>query len=150
MLSLKSRRGAQINSNLVENSRPKGQISVAYHRRIPQDPSHTIVGMLIEYPPNGSSPPHRHGGASVQAVVISGEVLMGMNDQEAKVFKAGEAFFEEPGCHHRVSDNNSKAEPCVFLATLIIKTEILEKEGFEVLVQIDEQYKKDMLEQPER
>lgn len=74
---------------------------------------------------------------------------MGMNDQEAKVYKAGEAWFEDPGCHHRVSDNNSKTEPAIFVATLIIKTEILEKEGLGVLVQIDEQYKQDMLEQPD-
>jgi hypothetical protein len=74
---------------------------------------------------------------------------MGMNDQEAKVYKAGQAWFEDPRCHHRVSDNNSKTEPAVFLATLIISTEALEKEGLGVLVQIDEEYKEGVLEQPE-
>lgn len=85
----------------------------------------------------------------MQAVCVKGEVLMGMNDQEAKVYRAGESWFEDPGCHHRVSDNNSKTESAVFVATLVIATEVLDKEGLGVLVQIDEEYKLDMLQQPE-
>jgi hypothetical protein len=51
-----------------------------------------------------------------------------------------ECRFEPPGCRHRVSDNNSKTEPARFVATFLIKTEVLEKEGPGVLVQIEEEY----------
>ncbi len=64
-----------------------------------------------------------------------------MNDGEAKVYKAGESWYEAPGCHHRISDNASKTEPAAVHATFIIKTKVLEDEGHQVLVQIDEEYK---------
>lgn len=52
--------------------------------------------------------------------------------------------YEPPGCRHRVSDNNSKTERARFMATFIIKTEVLEKEGPGILVQIEEEYKAQM------
>lgn len=48
--------------------------------------------------------------------------------------------YEPPGCRHRVSDNNSKTERARFMATFLIKTEVLEREGPSVLVQIEPEY----------
>lgn len=103
-------------------------------------PDLTVVGLVIDYPPDGSTPPHRHGGASVFGYVIEGEVLCAMNDDEPKVYRKGESWYETPGCHHRIGDNNSKTERAVFLSTFVIKTEILEREGYSVLLQIDPGY----------
>lgn len=72
--------------------------------------------------------------------VVEGEMVSGMNDEEAKTYKKGESWYEGPGCYHRVSDNNSKTERAVVLATLVIKTETLEKEGLSVVFQIDPHY----------
>jgi quercetin dioxygenase-like cupin family protein len=94
----------------------------------------------VEYPPDGSTPPHRHGTASVIAYVIEGEILSAMNDGEAKCYGKGGTWYEAPGCHHRISDNNSKTEKAVLHATFVIKTAILEKEGLGVLVKIDPEY----------
>ena len=52
--------------------------------------------------------------------------------------------YEPPGCLHRVSDNNSKTERCRFIATFIVKTEVLEKHGPSVLVQIEPEYRSQM------
>lgn len=65
-----------------------------------------------------------------------------MNDGPTTVVKAGDAWYEAPGCHHRVSDNASKTEKLVLIATFVIDTEVLEKEGPAALVQIDEEYRK--------
>ena len=62
-----------------------------------------------------------------------------MNDDPLKVFKAGESFFEHPGCHHVVSENFSKDEEAVILATLIIDTKVVEN-GWQGTVVIDEEY----------
>jgi quercetin dioxygenase-like cupin family protein len=96
--------------------------------------------MEVIFKPDGSSPPHKHGGANVFALVIEGEILSGMNDGEAKVYKRGETWYEAPGCLHRVSDNNSKTQPARLIATFVIKTEVLEREGPSVLVQVEPEY----------
>jgi len=91
----------------------------------------------VEFPPNGSTPPHRHGGASVIAHVIQGTILSKMNDSPAKVYQAGESWYEAPGCHHKIADNHSKNDPAKLLATFVVDTESL-KEGYGVLFQPDE------------
>lgn len=99
------------------------------------------MGLLVEYPPDGATPPHRHGGADVSAYVIKGSVLNKMNNEPMKVIKQGESWYEAPGCHHRISANASKDEPAAFFVNFVVDTETLEREGPAVLVQYDEEYK---------
>lgn len=75
--------------------------------KLPNCPGKSIVGLRVTYPPNGSTPPHRHAGASVSVFVIEGTVLSKMNDGPTEVYQEGESWFEAPGCHHKVSDNHS-------------------------------------------
>lgn len=74
------------------------------------------------------------------AYIIEGEILSAMNDEEAKCYGKGGSFYEAPGCHHRISDNNSQTEKAILHATFVVKTEVLEREGLGVLVQIDPDY----------
>ena len=97
--------------------------------------------MLVTFPPHGSTPPHRHGGASVAAYVLHGTALNKMNDGPTRVMKEGDSWYEAPGCHHRVSDNVSKEEELVLVATFVIERAVLEREGEGALVQIDEEYR---------
>ena len=97
--------------------------------------------MLVEYPPGGATPPHRHGGASVSAYVISGSLLNKMNDDPMRVVEKGGSWYEAPGCHHKISANASKTEPASFFVSFVLDTEALEQEGLGVLVQIDPEYK---------
>jgi len=48
--------------------------------------------MLVKFPPNGSSPPHRHGGASVASYVVEGTALNKMNDDPVRVLKQGDSW----------------------------------------------------------
>lgn len=97
------------------------------------------------FPPNGSTPPHRHPGAFVAAHVLEGTVLNKMNDEPMKVIKAGESFYETPTCHHKISDNDSVTEQAVILVTMVLDTNSLEDtlkvQGLAGLVQVDEEYK---------
>jgi quercetin dioxygenase-like cupin family protein len=122
-------------------SRPLPKVELAYQNKLPNCPGKSSVGLLVTYPPNGSTPPHRHAGASVSAYVIEGAVLNKMNDGPTQVFEQGGSWFEAPGCHHRVSDNYSATEGAKLLATLIVDTEVVEKGGIAALVEYDEEYK---------
>lgn len=52
----------------------------------------------------------------------------------------GDSFTENPGCHHRLSENASATEPASFIATLVVDTETVKKVGVEGLTVIDPEY----------
>ena len=69
--------------------------------------SATVVEVTFEPGQKGS--PHRHTGP-VFGYVLEGEFETALDDQPAKVFKAGETFYEPTGCLHRVSRNPGKVK----------------------------------------
>ncbi|KAI9877219.1 MAG: hypothetical protein M1830_004500 [Pleopsidium flavum] len=131
-------------------SRPAGTISPTFRYPLADNPTLTVVGLLVTFPPNASVAPHRHGTASVIGYVMEGSILSGMNNGEPAVYKAGGSWYEAPGCFHRISDNASRTEKAVLHATFVIKTEILEKEGMGVLVQYEPEYLEGAMEQMQR
>jgi quercetin dioxygenase-like cupin family protein len=54
--------------------------------------------------PGESDAPHRHPGPGF-GYVLEGEYEWAIDDQPAKVLKAGDSFYEPGGCLHRVSKN---------------------------------------------
>ena len=71
--------------------------------------------------------------------MIRGASLNQMNNDEPKVYREGEAFYEAPGCHHVRSENacESSDEEASFYAVFIADDEVIEKHGYEGLVVID-------------
>lgn len=126
-------------------SRPFPDLVQLYKFALVNSPGKTILGLKVTFPPNGSTPPHRHPGASIAAHVLEGRILNKMNDEPMKVIKAGESFYESPGCHHRISDNDSLTEQAVLLVAMVLDTksleDILKNQGLAGLVQVDEEYK---------
>ncbi|KAI5461849.1 hypothetical protein BGZ63DRAFT_356605, partial [Mariannaea sp. PMI_226] len=122
-------------------SRPLPSVELAYQNKLPNCPGKSCIGLLVTYPPNGSTPPHRHAGASVTAIVLEGTVLCKMNDEPTRVYEQGETWFEAPGCHHKVSDNYSLTDSTKLLATFVVDTEVVERGGIAALVEYDEEYK---------
>ncbi|KAL5342707.1 RmlC-like cupin domain-containing protein [Aspergillus crustosus] len=120
---------------------PLAETTIVYRYKLVNCPSKTIVGMLVEYPPGGATPPHRHGGASVSAYVLHGSMLCKMNDAPMRMIEQGGSWYEAPGCHHRISANPSATEPASFFVTFVVDSDLLEREGPSVLVQIDEEYR---------
>ncbi|KID95781.1 cupin domain protein, partial [Metarhizium majus ARSEF 297] len=119
------------------SARPRESLSIIFDHKLANAPGKSIVGVQLEYPPNGFTPPHRHGGATVVAVIQEGQVLSGMNGNPPKVFHPGESFVELPGCHHTVGENNSKVEGAKFMAIFVVDTEVLETQGYEGLTILD-------------
>ncbi|QKX54802.1 uncharacterized protein TRUGW13939_01891 [Talaromyces rugulosus] len=117
-------------------------LNIAYSYRLVGIPNKTVVTLRVEFPPNGSTPPHRHGGANVAVFVLKGTVQNKMNDDPMKVIGEGGTWFEAPGCHHRISNNASETEPATVIATMITDTDAFERDGMAALIQIDEEYVK--------
>jgi quercetin dioxygenase-like cupin family protein len=96
-------------------------ITVAADEPIPNLPGKRLVSLVVDYPPGVGSSPHRHArSAFVYAYVLSGAVRSQVNDEPARVYRAGETWFESPGAHHRVSENASNTEPARLLAVVIV------------------------------
>jgi quercetin dioxygenase-like cupin family protein len=75
--------------------------------------------VVVNYAPGGKSGAHHHAG-SVFAYVLSGAIRSQVStDGPAKVYKAGESFFEPPGSSHLVSENASQTEPASLIAVFV-------------------------------
>ena len=60
--------------------------------------------------------------AFIYATVLEGEIRSQVNDEPARVYKAGEAWTEQPGDHHKVSANASDTAPAKLLAIFVVDT----------------------------
>jgi len=121
-------------------SRPRPSRTLLYSYELANSPGNNIVAFRLEFAPNGWFPPHRHGGASVFGHVLEGSVLNGMNSDPTTVVRKGEAWYEAPGCHHRVFENDSEIEAAVMLAVYIVSSKVLVEDGLAALVVVDEGY----------
>jgi len=83
-------------------------------------PGKSITAIVVNYAPGAKSVRHHHAG-SVLAYVLSGEIRSENSATgPAKVYKAGETFFEPPpGSKHLVSENASATEPARLLAIFV-------------------------------
>jgi len=87
--------------------------------KLPNVPGQTLTAEVVEYRPGGKSNVHHHSG-SVFAYVLTGRIRSHNSATgPARVYKAGEAFFEPPGSDHLVSENASASEPASLLAIFI-------------------------------
>jgi quercetin dioxygenase-like cupin family protein len=92
-----------------------------FDRMLPNIPGKRLAAVEVTYPPGGRSLPHTHApSAFIFAYVLSGTVRSQVGSEPARVFKAGESFFEAPGAHHVVSENASATEPARLLAVFVV------------------------------
>jgi quercetin dioxygenase-like cupin family protein len=121
-------------------SRPLPKVNLVFNNKLPNSPGKSSIGLLVDFPPNSSTPPHTHGGAAISVFVIKGTVLNKMNSGPTHVIPAGGTWFEHPGCHHVTSDNFSTTEPAQILATMVVDTKVVEEGGPGALVVLDPEY----------
>jgi quercetin dioxygenase-like cupin family protein len=87
--------------------------------KLPNVPGNDLTAVVVRYAPGGKSPAHHHAG-SVFAYVLSGAIRSQISmGESAKVYRAGESFFEPPGSQHLVSENASATEPASLLAVFV-------------------------------
>ena len=87
--------------------------------KLPNVPGKSITAVVVNYAPGGRSGSHHHAG-SVLAYVLSGAIRSENSATgPARVYQAGESFFEPPGSEHLVSANASATEPASLLAVFV-------------------------------
>lgn len=96
-----------------------GQESPAFSTTLPNVPGKSVTAILVTFAPGASSPVHHHAG-SVYAYVLTGTIRSENSATgPARVYKAGESFFEPPGSVHLVTANASETESASLLAVFI-------------------------------
>ena len=96
-------------------------VKTVFERAIPNIEGKSLIALEVSYPPGGKLPPHFHAkSAFIYAHVLSGAIRSQVDDESAKVYRVGEGFYENPGSHHRVSENASASEPASLLAVIIV------------------------------
>jgi quercetin dioxygenase-like cupin family protein len=73
---------------------------------------------LVEYPPGGTDPVHRHN-ASVFVYVLEGSVVMQARGGKEVTLSKGDTFYESPEDIHVVGRNASQTEPAKFIAFFV-------------------------------
>lgn len=99
-------------------ARPRPVAQPVSSDALPHVQGKRITTMVVEFPPNGISPPHHHGG-SVTVYVLSGVIRSQLQGQPPIVYRAGESFFEPPGAVHLLAENMSATEPARILAVFV-------------------------------
>jgi quercetin dioxygenase-like cupin family protein len=96
-----------------------GTVTPVFAGALPNVPGNTMTAVLVDYKPGEKTDTHYHAG-SVFAYVLTGEIRSQIAPGEpAKVYKAGQSFFEPPGSTHLVSENASTTEPASLLAVMV-------------------------------
>jgi len=95
------------------------EVHPVFAGELPNVPGKALTAVLVSYAPGQKSPVHHHAG-SVFAYVVSGAIRSENSATgAAKVYHAGESFFEPPGSTHLVSENASDTEPASLLAVFV-------------------------------
>jgi quercetin dioxygenase-like cupin family protein len=74
--------------------------------------------LLVEYPPGGADPIHRHD-ADAFVYVLEGTVIMQVKGGKEVTLTPGQTFYEGPNDVHTVGRNASKTKPAKFVVVLV-------------------------------
>lgn len=100
---------------------PLEKVTPAFNQPIPNIPGKSMIAAVVDYPPGGASPAHRHApSAFIFAYVISGRMRSSVNGSPVRVYGPGESWSEPPGAHHSVSENASATKPARLLAVFVL------------------------------
>jgi quercetin dioxygenase-like cupin family protein len=102
-------------------AQPRETVTPQFNHALPNAPGKSLIAVTVDYPPGAKSGPHTHAkSAFIYGYIVSGAIRSQVDDQPAKVYRAGEAFYEMPGAHHRVSENASDSDPARLLAVFVV------------------------------
>lgn len=100
---------------------PRSSAATQFTREIPNIAGKKFMQLVVSYPPGGKSPPHRHAkSAFIYAYVLEGQIRSQVDDAAPKVYNVGEGWHEDPGAHHRVSENASATAPAKMLVVMVL------------------------------
>lgn len=109
---------SMLGATLAAENAPPAKVRSLMTRDLEGIPGKEMLVLIVEYPPGGVSPPHRHD-ASVFVYVLEGAVTMQVGANPPVTVRAGETFTEQPGDIHVTSANASSSAPAKFLVYMV-------------------------------
>jgi len=85
---------------------------------LPESPGKEMLMILVEHPPGGASPVHRHN-AHAMVYVLEGSVVMQVKGGKQVTLTPGQSFYEAPDDIHVIDRNASTTKPAKFVVVLI-------------------------------
>ncbi len=103
------------------SAQSRKEVRALFDHGLPNAEGKKMVAVVVSYPPGAKSLAHRHAASAfIYAYVLSGTIRSQVGDEPAKVYHAGEGFYEMPGSHHVISENASEKEPASLLAIFVV------------------------------
>lgn len=99
---------------------PEVKVTELTKEPLPEYPGKEVEMIVVEYPPGGYDPVHRHDAHGF-IYVLEGTIVMGVKGGKEVTLKAGQTFHEGPDDVHTVGRNASKTKPAKFVVFLIKK-----------------------------
>jgi quercetin dioxygenase-like cupin family protein len=94
-------------------------VKPVFSYKLPNAPGLAVTGVVVTFSPGDRGVKHHHPG-SVTAYILSGAIRSENSATgPARVYHAGESFFEPPGSEHLISENASATAPASLLAIFV-------------------------------
>ena len=94
------------------------KVTTLFSRDLSDMPGKEGTMLIVEYPPGGADPVHRHD-AHAFVYVLEGSVIMQLKGSDPVTLHPGQTFYEGPDDIHVVGRNASKTEPAKFLVVFV-------------------------------
>lgn len=108
---------------VVADAGEKETVNQVFDHEISNIPHKSVRSFIVDYAPGGKSPSHTHDkSAFIFAYVLEGQIRSQIDNGPVETFEAGQSWYENPGAHHRVSENASKTKPAKLLAVFVLNS----------------------------
>ncbi|MFI6359579.1 cupin domain-containing protein [Streptomyces sp. NPDC050743] len=104
------------------STRPTETLKPLLQQALPNVKGKTFTSAIVDFPPNASALPHRHGQAFVYAYVLQGTVRSKLDGKPATTYHQGQNWVEQPGAHHVLTENTSRTKPAKLLVVFVSNT----------------------------
>lgn len=102
----------------TQGGAPPPLVDAVMTRALPDYPGKEVLMLVVEYPPGGADPVHRHDAHGF-IYVLEGAIVMGVAGGPEVTLHPGQTFHEGPRDIHTVGRNASQDKPAKFLVFLL-------------------------------
>ncbi|MEU1528758.1 cupin domain-containing protein [Streptomyces fagopyri] len=113
---------AKAPASAAASEHPAETLTPLLQQALPNVKGKTFTSAIVDFPPDASALPHRHGQAFVYAYVLEGTVRSKLDDKPVTTYHQGENWVEQPGAHHVLTENTSRTKPAKLLVVFVSNT----------------------------
>ena len=94
------------------------KVTTLMTKPLPESPGKELLMIMVEYPPGGVDPIHRHN-AHALVYILEGSIVMGVEGGQPVTLTPGQTFYEGPKDIHTIGRNASETKPARFIVVLL-------------------------------